>query len=164
METVIIIIAIVLGIVGIIGSIVPGIPGPPISWLGLFVLYLWGSGTNGAGDAMSTSFLLWWLLATTVVTVLDYVIPGYFTKVTGGSKYGSTGAIIGMLLGLFIPPVGIFVGALLGAFAGELIFAGRDTSGSIRSALGALAGFLAGTGVKLIVTGIMLYEIIVYAF
>ena len=164
METAIAIIAIVLGLVGIVGSIVPGLPGPPFSWLGLLVLYIWGAGVNGAGEAMSTSFLLWWLLVTVVVTVLDYVIPGYFTKVTGGSKYGSTGAIVGMLLGLFIPPVGIIFGAIFGAFVAELIFAGRDAGGSFRSALGALAGFLAGTGVKLIVTGIMLFEIIVYSF
>ena len=59
METAIAIIAIVLGLVGIVGSIVPGLPGPPFSWLGLLVLYIWGAGVNGAGEAMSTSFLLW---------------------------------------------------------------------------------------------------------
>ena len=42
METFLAIVAIILGIVGIIGSIVPGIPGPPLSWVGLLILYAWG--------------------------------------------------------------------------------------------------------------------------
>ena len=58
METFIAILAIVLGIVGIIGSVAPGLPGPPLSWLGMLVLYIWGGGTNGSGDPLSTKFLL----------------------------------------------------------------------------------------------------------
>ena len=42
METFVAVLAIVLGIVGIIGSVAPALPGPPISWVGLLVLYIWG--------------------------------------------------------------------------------------------------------------------------
>ena len=49
METFIAILAIVLGIVGIIGSVAPALPGPPVSWVGMLVLYIWGAGTNGTG-------------------------------------------------------------------------------------------------------------------
>ena len=164
METFIAIVAIILGIVGIVGSIVPGLPGPPISWVGLLVLFIWGTGTNAAGEPMSTLFLLVWLGIVIVVSVLDYVVPSYFTKLTGGSKYGSWGAIIGLFLGLFFPPAGLIVGSLLGAFAGELLFAGNNTTGSIKSAFGAFLGFLFGTGIKLISTAVILFYIIVYAF
>ena len=75
METVIIILAILAGIIGIVGSIIPGLPGPPISWVGMFMLYLWGSGTNGSGEPMSTSVLLIWGLVMVAVTVIDYVVP-----------------------------------------------------------------------------------------
>ena len=164
METVIIIIAILLGIVGIIGSIVPGIPGPPISWLGMLVLYIWGSGLDSAGDPMSTRLLLIWLGVTIIVTILDYIVPAYFTKITGGSKYGGWGAIIGLFAGLVFTPVGMIVGSLIGAFVAELLFANKDAGTSLKSALGAFLGFLFGTGLKLISTAVMLYYIIVFAF
>jgi len=158
METFIAILAVILGIVGIIGSVVPGLPGPPLSWVGLLLLYFWGA------DPMTLRFLLLWLAVTVAVSVLDYVVPGYFTKVTGGSKYGGWGAIIGLFVGLFAPPVGMIAGSLIGAFAAELLFARKDTATSLKSALGAFLGFLFGTGIKLISAGLMMYYIVVYAF
>lgn len=164
METFIAIIAIVLGVIGIIGSVAPGIPGPPVSWVGLLVLYIWGSGTGASGDPMTTTLLLVWLAVTILVTVLDYVVPAYFTKLTGGSKYGGWGAIAGLFIGLIYPPVGMIMGSLLGAFAAELLFSGKDTTTSLKSAFGAFLGFLFSTGIKLIACAVMLFYIIVYAF
>lgn len=164
METLIAIIALVLGILGIIGSVAPALPGPPLSWLGMLILYIWGSGTNGSGDPMSTQFLLIWMAIVAVVSLLDYIVPAYFTKLTGGSKYGGWGAIAGLFIGLIYPPVGMIVGSLLGAFAAELLFAGKDTYSSLKSALGAFLGFLFGTGLKLICSAVMLFYIIIYAF
>ena len=168
METFIAILAIVLGLVGIVGSIAPGLPGPPLSWVGLLVLYLWGGGTDGGGDPMTLRFLLIWLAVTiavtVVVTIVDYIVPAYFTKLTGGSKAGGWGAIIGLFAGLVYPPVGMILGSLLGAFVAELVFAKKDTVTSLKSALGAFLGFIFGTGAKLIASGIMLFYIFVFAF
>ena len=86
MSALIITLAIAAGIIGIAGSILPGLPGPPVSWLGLLILYLRGNGTNGAGEPMSLSFLLIWLAVTVIVCIVDYVVPASFTRVTGGSK------------------------------------------------------------------------------
>ena len=164
METFVAIAAIVLGIIGIVGSIVPALPGPPLGWLGLLVLYIWGTGTNAAGDPMSTSFLLIWLGIVIVVSILDYIVPAYFTKLTGGSKYAGWGAVAGLFIGLIFPPIGIILGTLLGAFAAELIFAEKDAANSVKSALGAFLGFLFGTGIKLITCAVMLFYIVIYAF
>ena len=164
METFIGILALVLGIVGIIGSVAPALPGPPLSWLGLLALYIWGSGANGAGEPMTMSFLLVWLAIVIVVSILDYFVPAYFTKLTGGSKWGGWGAIAGLFLGLIYPPVGMILGSLLGAFAAELLFAGKNTADSVKSAFGAFLGFHFGTGLKLICCGVMLFYIVVYAF
>jgi len=164
METFIAILAIVLGIVGIIGSVAPGLPGPPLSWLGMLVLYIWGGGTNGSGDPLSTKFLLIWLAIVVVISILDYIVPAYSTKLTGGSKWGSRGAIAGLFLGLIYPPVGMILGSLIGAFAGELFFAGKDPATSVKSAFGAFLGFMFGTGIKLICAAVMLFYIIIYAF
>ena len=164
METFVAIAAIVLGIIGIVGSIVPALPGPPLGWLGLLVLYIWGTGTNAAGDPMTTSFLLIWLGIVIVVSILDYIVPAYFTKLTGGSKYAGWGAVAGLFIGLIFPPIGIILGTLLGAFSAELIFAEKDAANSVKSALGAFLGFLFGTGIKLITCAVMLFYIVIYAF
>ena len=164
METFVAILAIVLGIVGIIGSIAPGLPGPPLSWVGLLALYIWGGGTNAAGEPVSTTMLLVWLGIVIVVSILDYIVPAYFTKLTGGSKYGGWGAIAGLFVGLIYPPVGMILGSLLGAFAAEFLFAGKDTATSLKSAFGAFLGFLFGTGLKLITSAVLLFYLIVYAF
>lgn len=162
MSTIIIILTVLAGIIGIAGSILPGLPGPPVSWLGLMALYFWGHGTNGSGEPMSLSFLLIWLAITIVVCIIDYVVPAYFTRVTGGSKVAGRGAIIGLIAGMFIPPVGIILGTLAGAFLAEFLVSRKSGWQSTKSALGALMGFLCGTGIKLIASGLMLYHIFVY--
>lgn len=156
------VLAVLAGIIGIIGSIVPGLPGPPVSWVGLLLLYVWGSGADASGDPMTLSFLLIWLVIMVVVTVVDYVVPASFTKLTGGTKAAGRGAIAGLIVGLFVPPVGIILGTLLGAFLSELIFARKDGWQSAKSAMGALLGFLFGTGIKLVASGLMMYYIFVY--
>lgn len=161
METFMLIVAVILGLLGIIGSVAPGIPGPPLSWLGLLCLYFFG-GTNGSGETMSTTFLLVWLGVTTLVCIVDYVVPIWFTKWTGGSKYAGWGAVAGLFAGLFIPPVGIILGTFLGALAAELIFTRKPAADSVKSAFGSLLGFMVGTGLKLIVSGVMFWQIIVY--
>ncbi len=162
MSIVIIILAVLAGIIGIAGSVIPGLPGPPISWLGLLILYIWGNGTNAAGDPMSTKFLLIWLVITVIVCVIDYVVPAYFTRITGGSKAAGRGAIIGLIVGMFVPPVGIILGTLGGAFLAEYLVARKDGWESSKSAIGALLGFFFGTGIKLIASGLMMYHIIVF--
>ena len=148
MATVIIILAVLAGIIGIAGSVLPGLPGPPISWAGLLILYIWGSGTSAAGEPMSLTFLLIWL--------------AYFTKITGGSKAAGRGAMVGLFLGMFIPPVGIILGSLLGAFLAEFLISRKNGFESVKSSIGAFLGFLCGTGIKLIASGLMMYYIIVF--
>ena len=162
MNTFMIVVAVILGVLGIIGSIVPALPGPPLSWVGILLMYFFG-GTNGAGEPMSLTLLFVLLGVTIFVTVLDYIVPAWFTKLTGGSKYASWGAVIGLFAGLIFPlPGGMIVTSLVAAFAAELLFAGKDAGPSLKSSLGAFLGFLFGTGIKLIASAVMLYYIIAY--
>ena len=162
MDTVLLIFGILLGIIGIVGSIVPGIPGPPLSFIGVLLMYF-RKGLDSGGEPMGVTLLLVLLAVTIAVTVLDYVVPAWFTKITGGTKYASRGATIGLIAGLIFPlPIGMIAASLLGAFLGELFFANKDAASSVKSALGAFLGFLAGTGAKLISSAVMLYYIIVF--
>ncbi len=164
METTIIIIAILAGLIGIAGSILPALPGPPLSWVGLLILYIWGSGTNAAGDPLSLYGLIVWGVVVVVVSVLDYVVPMYLTKATGGSKYAERGAMIGMIVGIIFTPIGMILGSFLGAFLAELSFAKQSAGAALKAAAGSFIGFILGTGLKTIVSVLILWRIIVFAF
>jgi uncharacterized protein YqgC (DUF456 family) len=163
METLIIILAVTAGIVGIAGSILPGLPGTPLSWIGMLILYIWGTGTNGAGEPMSTQTLIIWGLVVVIVSVIDYIVPMYFTKVTGGSKYAERGALIGLVAGIILTPIGMIAGSFLGAFLAELLYAKKDPTSSLKAAIGSFIGFIAGTGIKTIASVLIMWQIIVFA-
>lgn len=157
------ILAIIAAIIGLVGSVVPGLPGPPISWAGLLLVYL--AGSNGQdGASMTTNFLFIWLAITVAVTAMDYIVPAWFTRVTGGHKAASAGAIIGLFAGLFIPPVGMIVGSLLGAFLAEFIVEDSGAWPAFKASIGAFLGFITGTLIKLVSAGIMAYYIFAYIF
>ena len=156
-STVLIVLAIILCITGIIGSVVPGLPGPPLSWVGVLLAYL--SHKIGGADMSMTSVLIW-LGVTVVVSVLDYTIPARFTKLAGGTKAGSTGATIGMILGLFLTPIGMIPCSLLGAFLAEWLQENKSIGGALKSAVGTFIGFMLGSGLKIIASGTMLFYIL----
>lgn len=85
------IIAVVLAIAGIVGSIVPALPGPPLSWVAMLCVYFC-EGADSSGEPMTLACLLIWLVITVIITVLDYIVPSYMTKATGGHKAASRGA------------------------------------------------------------------------
>lgn len=148
MDIVLLILGFVFMLVGILGSFLPVLPGPPISWVGLLLLYL----TKAVPDN-------WWVLGITFViaitiTVLDYVIPAMGTKRFGGSKAGMWGTIIGLLVAIFVPvfgPFGIIIWPFIGALVGELLNkANKETA--LKAAFGSFLGFLTGTFMKLVLT------------
>ena len=146
------VIAVILALAGIVGCFLPVIPGPPLSWGALLLLYFFGNGE------MSLKFLLIWLGITIVVTILDYVVPAQFTRLTGGSKAAGRGSLVGLLLGLiFFPPWGMIAGAFLGALLAEVFINRSSVADSVKPALGSFAGFLCGTFVKLVASGVMFW-------
>ena len=104
MEVTIIILAILAGVLGIAGSIIPGLPGPPVSWVGLLLLFLWGP------EEVPMKALVIWGVVMVAVSIIDYLVPMYFTKMTGGSRYAERGAMVGLLLGIIFTPVGMILG------------------------------------------------------
>lgn len=159
MDVLLIVLAVIAGIIGIVGSIMPGLPGPPVSWVGLLLAYF-GRRMGDSDNEITLTLLVVWFVIMIVVSILDYVVPAKFTKMAGGSKAASTGAIIGLFAGIFIPPIGMIVGSLLGAFLTEKLIGSKDVRAALKSSLGAFAGFLFGTGLKLIASGMMMYYIV----
>ena len=156
------IIAVIAGAIGIAGSILPGLPGPPISWVGLLILYIWGTGLNGAGEPLSLTALIVWALVVIAVTVVDYIVPPLLAKRMGGSKYAEKGSLYGMIFGIIFTPVGMILGAFLGALLAELFVAKKKIEDALKAAVGSFVGFILGTGIKTICAVLILWQIIVY--
>ena len=131
-------------VLGILGSFLPVIPGTPSSWLGLLLLYL----TDGIEND-------WWFLGITLVVaiavlVLDYAIPAIGTKKFGGSKGGVIGSIIGLIVAVAFPIIGIFgivIWPFIGALTGEII-AGTKKNKAFKAAMRSFIGVLTGTFLK----------------
>jgi len=159
-DYVLLVLGILAVILGLIGCLVPVLPGPPLSFLGLLFLHFskFGHLQNLSGEQhlISTNTLIIFAGITVFVSILDYLLPVWGTKKLGGSKYGTRGATIGLIIGFFFGPAGIILGPLLGAFVGEMIFK-DDFRYALKAGLGSLVGFLTSIGLKLAASVIMTY-------
>jgi uncharacterized protein len=137
-------------VVGLAGCFLPVIPGPPLAFIGLWIQQL------KSQPPFEARFLWIWAGVTLLVTVLDYWMPVYSTKKFGGSKYGIWGCTIGLIIGLWMGPLGIILGPFVGAFVGEII-ANQNSSNAFKAAVGSFVGFLFSTLLKLIACSIMIW-------
>jgi uncharacterized protein len=149
-DYILIILAIIFMIIGIIGCLVPVLPGPPISFLGLILLHL-----TRFGQFATLTLIILGSIAV-LVTILDYVVPIWGTRKFGGSKYGTRGATVGLVIGFFLGPLGIILGPLIGAFVGEMIFK-DDINYAVKAGFGSLLGFLTSIGLKLAASFVMTF-------
>ena len=141
-------------IVGFLGGILPVIPGPPVSYIGILALHFTDQ------YQLSSEILLWDAGLAVFVMLLDFIIPMLGSKQFGASKYGVWGCGIGALLGaIFFPPFGIILGPFFGGVGGELLN-GENTQKAIKAGFGAFLGFLAGTFIKLVASGLMIYHFV----
>jgi uncharacterized protein YqgC (DUF456 family) len=158
MDMVLFLLGFILVVTGILGSFLPVIPGPPLSWIGLLLLYL--------TYAVPTD---WWILSITFIValfviVLDYMIPVLGAKKFGGSKAGMIGTTIGLVIALIFPVLGFFgivIWPFIGALVGELLNK-ADKKTAFKAAFGSFLGFLTGTFLKFLVAviyfGIFIYK------
>ena len=152
MDILLLILGFLFMLIGILGSFLPALPGPPVSWIGLFLLYL----TKAIPDD-------WTLLGITlaiaiIVFALDYIIPAVGTKKFGGTRAGMIGTALGLIVALIFPIFGIFgiiIWPFVGALVGELINK-ADSKTALKAAFGSFIGFLTGTFLKFVVTMVFL--------
>jgi uncharacterized protein YqgC (DUF456 family) len=133
--------AIIAALIGLAGALLPMLPGPPISYLTLWMMYLYD------GNSVSSATL--WVMGALmlILTVIDYLAPICLTKIGGGSKHAMRGATIGLLVGMLYAPIGLIVGPFLGALIGELLTKSPFLKSLKVAALSFLA-FILTTGLK----------------
>ncbi|MBF25620.1 MAG: hypothetical protein CMP49_03775 [Flavobacteriales bacterium] len=153
MELFVIIIALLLLLVGLFGAILPILPGPIISYIGLLIFYFF-TDLN-----LSSNELFIYSIVTILVFFSDYMLQFIGVKKFGGEKFSMYGTFLGILVGLFFPPIGLvlvpFLGALIGAFVDN-----KERGKAIGIAIGALVGFVFGTILKIIYSLYILYIVI----
>jgi hypothetical protein len=140
------VLTIVLFAVGLIGTIVPVLPGTTII-LAAAVIHRIMLGPEKSIGWRTIIVLVLLTLATYAIDILG----GYFgAKYFGATKWGTFGAILGALVGLFFGILGLFVGPVIGAIAGEFI-AGKRMIDAGRAGWGSLLGNLGAMVAKLVI-------------
>ena len=121
-------------------------------------------------------FSIWTLVAVVALAlggeVLEFFSSAVGARRSGGTRWGSFGALLGALLGAVfgtmlipVPVLGSLVGMCGGAFGGAWVFeaaGGKKARASARTAMGAGAGRLAGVLIKLAV-GVVIWAIVAVA-
>lgn len=132
-------------LVGFLGSFLPILPGAVIIWAGIIVHKLW----------LGEESISWtWVGIATGLMVLaqlaDYACTVWGARKFGASWRGGLGALLGGILGLFIPPqlVMIFAGPFVGAVAAEYL-GGSLAEASVKAGVGTLVGGLVAFGAKI---------------
>lgn len=158
MDLFLIIVGIILIILGFIFCILPVLPGQALSFVSLLLLQFTEK------KPFTDDFLFLMAFIMIAVTVLDYVVPIIGTKKFGGTKRGTRGSMVGLIIGIIVLPVmgitigpfgilGILLGPFLGAYIAEST-GGRDSKESLRAAFGSFIGFLAGTMMKIVYSAV----------
>lgn len=146
METFLIVIAVLMTLVGIAGCILPGLPGTILNYGALLCVFFLSN------TEVTTTQLVVWGVVTAIVLLADYLLPAYMTKLFGGSKSSSVGAIIGLFVGILFTPIGMLMGSFLGAVIGELLHDNSDPLRAVKAGIGSFFAFIFGTGLKLTVS------------
>ena len=137
----------------LVGSVVPALPGPPVAWSALVIAYY------TCEPYVSVSAVVIWGVLTLFAAILDYVAPGYVTKLGGGSRMAVIGSTVGVFIGLTFMPLGLVLGPLVGAFVGEMM-ATNQTNVAFRVAILQFVSFLVTSGIKLVLSLIMSYYVL----
>ncbi|MCK9231108.1 MAG: DUF456 domain-containing protein [Syntrophales bacterium] len=159
MTAVLIVAGLIAAVLAVAGSVIPVIPGPSLSFAALLLLSFarnW--------EPFSTEFLIAAGVLALLIIVMDYILPIEGARRYGASKFGVAGALVGIVAGfLIMPPVGIFIGALLGAVTGELVTK-KSGHEALRAGLGVFIGFMVGTVIRVAFTLAVLFFYIAALF
>ncbi|MGJ3243757.1 MAG: DUF456 domain-containing protein [Opitutales bacterium] len=140
-----------LVVIGLLSNLLPILPGQVIIFAGMVVHKVW------LGEAsVSWTYLAWMAGLTVLGLVADYLFAMWGAKRFGATWRGSLGALLGMAIGLFIPPplFWLILGPIVGAIVAELL-GGRAWKEAERAGLGTLLGALVALAVKLALSVIM---------
>jgi uncharacterized protein YqgC (DUF456 family) len=134
---------------GFIGTLFPVLPGTILILCG-FLVY----GLMTGFSSLTPGFFIGQGVLVALSYLIDFLATALGVRMYGGSRAAAWGAVFGSLLIFVIGPVGILLGPLLGAIAGELIM-GEELRQALHSGFGSFLGFIGGALAKIIIACIM---------
>src|SRR5690625_539666 len=144
-------IIICLFLVSMIGVFVPIIPAVVFIWCGFLLYYFLIDST-----VLSGFFWIIMIGFTVILISSDLLTNHYFVDKFGGGKRSQWGAIIGVLIGVFIyPPFGMIIVPFILVFLIE-IFQEKSVQEASLASVGALVGFLSGIVAKFLIQLLMI--------
>jgi len=143
--------AVVVMALGLIGTVIPILPGTTIILAAAIVHRV----ALGPDRSLGWSALIAMLLLTLLTYAIDAAAGYLGAKRFGATKWGLIGCAAGALAGIFFGLLGLFVGPVIGAIAGELI-GGKKVVKAGRAGWGTLLGSLGGLIAKLFIGLIMI--------
>jgi uncharacterized protein YqgC (DUF456 family) len=136
--------------IGFAGTFLPILPGTVLIYIG-FLFY----GIMTGFETLGWLFFLGQLLLVGLSYLVDFLASAYGVKFYGGSKAAVWGAFLGTLLIFVIGPLGLLVGPLVGAIAGEMLM-GEELRRACKSGFGTFLGMLGGTVARLFLSLVMI--------
>jgi uncharacterized protein len=131
-------------VVGLIGAMVPVLPGIPLIFAGIWLI----AGVDGYRH-LGLGWLFGIAAVGAVGIAVDLLAGALGAKRMGASSQAVWGALVGTVIGLFFGIPGLLFGPFFGAVLGELS-AGNSVLRSAHAGLGAWAGLIFGTIIKLV--------------
>lgn len=135
---------------GVVGTLLPVLPGTLLILLG-FLVY----GLCTGFDTLSLSFFVLQALLVGLSYLVDFLATAFGVKMYGGSRAAVWGAVLGSLLIFVIGPLGLLIGPLAGAVAGELLM-GEQVRQAFKAGFGSFLGFIGGSLIKVVLAFVMI--------
>lgn len=132
-------------IIGLVGTFVPVVPATLIIFLGSVAATF----IDGFQWWPDLPVLLTFGVITFLIGLVDNLAGAWGARRYGGSKQAIWGALIGSVVGIFIP-FGLILGPLGGALVAELLVVRKPPAEAVRAAWGTLVGLLTGIAAKFV--------------
>jgi uncharacterized protein YqgC (DUF456 family) len=129
--------------VGIAGLVLPVLPGAVLI-VGGAIAVAWAEDFTRVGWPTIAAAIVLGVL----ILAVDFVASLLGARAFGASRWAVIGAGVGVVVGLFLGPVGIVLGPAVGAIAFEYA-RNPDLRRASKAGLGAFLGFVLGSAVKL---------------
>lgn len=149
-EIVLFIVALAIMLVGLAGVILPVLPGIPVIFAGILFYAI----VTGFAEITFELILIFAGLAACGLLV-DYFSQYFSVKKMGGGRAGAIGAVIGLIVGIFLGWVWIIILPFVFAVVFELI-AGRRETQALKAGTGAFLGLLFGGLLRFIIGCVMI--------
>jgi uncharacterized protein YqgC (DUF456 family) len=145
-------VALLLGVAGVVLPVLPG----SLLLFGGALLVAWAGGFALVG--WPTLTVVGVLAA--IIWAVDWVAAALGAKATGASRWAVVGASLGLVVGMFLGPVGIVLGPAVGAVLMEY-WQDPDFEQALKAGLGTFVGFLLGSVVKVTLAFVLVGALVV---